>query len=237
MAAELKRNSALVIIPAFNEEKSIGRVVNDIIKNYSDVDVLVVNDGSFDQTSKVLIGKDIFVANHIFNMGTGASFQTGCLFASASGYDYIVRMDADGQHNYNFIKDVLGPVKSDEADIVIGSRFLGNSQFKSSLFRQLGISIINFTLSIITNQKITDPTSGFCAMNRRAFEFFSGNCPEDYPEPEILLYHGDFRIKEVPVAMARRGGGISSITPLKSVYYMAKVLLSLLMHKFRKEPK
>ncbi len=227
----------MVIIPAFNEEKSIGRVVDEVIDNYRDLDLLVVNDGSSDRTAESLAGKDIFVANHIFNAGTGASFQTGCLFASGAGYDYIVRMDADGQHNYNFIGDILRPVKHDEADIVIGSRFLGSSRFKSSLFRQLGIRVINFALSIITKRKITDPTSGFCAMNRRAFEFFSLNCPEDYPEPEIMLHHGAFRISEVPVTMARRGGGISSITPLKSVYYMAKVLLSLLMHKFRKEPR
>ena len=230
----MKKKDTLVIIPAFNEESSIGMVVDGVFDNCSDSDILVVNDGSSDKTTEALIGKNIFVASHIFNIGTGASFQTGCLFAAMQGYNYIVRMDGDGQHSHSFIDRVLLPVKNNEADIVIGSRFLGESEFKSSLFRQIGISIINFILTFIAKKKITDPTSGFCSMNRRAFEFFSKNCAEDYPEPEIMV-QANFRIMEVPISMAKRYAGSSSITPARSIYYMIKVLLSLFIIMIRKE--
>lgn len=231
----LKQSDTLIIIPVFNEEKNIVRILDDLLTNYKEADVLVVNDGSFDKTSEVLESKNIFVITHPFNMGIGTSFETGCQFALAYGYNYIVRMDGDGQHSVIFIKNILTPVKNNEVDIAIGSRFLGNSQFKASFFRMIGISIISLLLAVITRKKITDPTSGFCAMNKRAFEFFSKNCTEDYPEPEILLRHRDFRIKEVPISITKRQSGISSITPLRSVYYMIKVSLSLFVNIFRKE--
>lgn len=230
--------NTLVIIPAYNEEDSIGKVIDNIIGNISDVDILVINDGSFDKTAGILKErKDIFVVHHLFNLGIGAALETGCQFALSQGYDYIVRMDGDGQHDRAFIKAILEPIKSKEVDIVIGSRFLSNSEFTSSPFRLIGIKIISFVLTIITQKKITDPTSGFCAMNKKAFEFFSRNCAEDYPEPEILIYHKEFRIKEVPISISKRIDGVSSITPLKSIYYMVKVLFSLFVHIFRKEIK
>lgn len=142
-------------------------------------------------------------------------------------------MDGDGQHDPNFIKSILTPVKNNEADIVIGSRFLGTSGFKSSFSRLAGIWIISWFLKMITKRKITDPTSGFCAMNKKAYEFFSKSCPDDYPEPEVLIYNREFRIKEIPISMNKRHGGISSLTPLRSIYYMIKVLFSLFVHVFR----
>lgn len=227
------RNETLLIIPAFNEEKNIELVINNIIKENKNVDVLVVNDGSVDKTAEILENKDIFVINHLFNMGIGVSFETGCQFALENEYKYIVRMDGDGQHDPSFINDVLAPVRNKEADITIGSRFLGNSKFTSSRFRLLGICIISLILTMITKRKVSDPTSGFCAMNKKAFEFFSKNCVEDYPEPEILVFHKEFKIKEIPISITKRIDGISSITPIKSVYYMLKVCLSLCMHTFR----
>ncbi len=230
----LKQNNTLIIIPVFNEANNIGSVVDNLLRNFQETDILVVNDGSFDSTAEALKNKSIFVLHHLFNIGIGASFQIGCQFAQAFGYDYIVRMDGDGQHDPLFIKDILEPIKNNLADISIGSRFLGKSQFKSSFTRLFGIFIISSVLMGITNRKVTDPTSGFCAMNRKAFEFFANNYIEDYPEPEILLHHKNFRIQEIPISMSKRQKGISSITPLKSIYYMYRVLLSLTISLFRR---
>ena len=144
-------------------------------------------------------------------------------------------MDGDGQHDPGLISDIISPVKNGEADIVIGSRFMNDSGFKSSAIRLIGIYIISWVLNCITAKKVTDPTSGFCAMNSRAYKYFARNCAEDYPEPEILLHHRDFRIKEVPVVMFRRNRGLSSITPLKSIYYMYKVLFSVFVSIYRKD--
>lgn len=232
-----QRSDTLIVIPVFNEEKAIGKVIDDIRQGHFKFDIVVINDGSFDKTAEILKNKNIFVLTHIFNMGIGASFQTGCKFALAYGYKYIIRMDGDRQHNPRFIDDILMPVKKDEADIVIGSRFLGKSEFKSSFFRIIGISIISVFLNMITKKNITDPTSGFCAMNRKAFKFFSENCAEDYPEPEIVLQDRDFRTKEIPVEITRRNEGASSITPFMSIYYMAKVLLVLFINIFKREAK
>lgn len=235
MAISLKRNDTLVIIPVLNEEASIEMVLDELDRKNKDVDILVVDDGSVDRSKEKIEKRDVFLLNHSFNMGIGASFGTGCQFAMEKGYDYIVRMDGDGQHDSAFIKTLLAPVKNNEVDITVGSRFLGNSGFKSSFFRLIGISIICWFLKTVTKRKITDPTSGFCAMNKKAYKFFSRNCADDYPEPEILLYHREFRIREIPVSISKRYNGISSITPLKSAYYMFKVLFSLFVHVFRKE--
>lgn len=229
----LKQNDSLVVIPVFNEEVAIGGVIDALKENTKGADILIVNDGSSDSTREILKKKDVFVVSHAFNMGIGVSFQTGCLFALANGYNYIVRMDGDGQHTYDFINNILEPVKNGSVDIAIGSRFLGKSRFKSSFGRLLGIFIISWVLKIITGNLVTDPTSGFCAMNKKAFTFFSENCVEDYPEPEILMHHKDFRIKEIPITISRRSGGESSISPLRSVYYMFKVLFSLFVGIFR----
>ncbi len=228
----MEKNQILIIIPVFNEENNIGKVIDDLAGNYKKADILVVDDGSEDKTPEILQSKKVNCIRHIFNMGIGASFETGCQYASAYGYKYIVRMDGDGQHSVNFLDDILKPVQDGEVDIAIGSRFLGYSEFKSSLFRLIGIHIIAFILTLLTKRKVTDPTSGFCAMNKRAFQFFSENCPEDYPEPEILLYHKEFRIKEISVSITKRCGGVSSITPMMSIYYMVKVLISLIVKRF-----
>jgi len=230
-----KNYDTLIIVPVFNEAKNIEFVLEDITKNYPYADILVVNDGSDDNIEDVLKHKTVTVLNHAFNMGIGASFQTGCQFALSYGYDYIVRIDGDGQHAASCIQGVLVSIKENKADIVIGSRFLEKHRFASSLFRVTGISIISLLLFAITGRKVTDPTSGFCAMNKKAFSFFAINTPADYPEPEILMYHYKFQIKEVPIKTSKRRSGASSITPLLSIYYMYKVLLSLLMRSFRKE--
>lgn len=229
------KDKTLIIIPAFNEEKNLPELIERLKSCCLEEVVLIINDGSTDKTMQVAEERGILVVRHAFNMGVGASFQTGCVFALTKGYDYIVRMDGDGQHDPGYIVKMIDSLKNNEADIVIGSRFLGYSEFKSSFIRRIGIAIIATLLSLITKKKVTDPTSGFCAMNRKAYEFFARNCVEDYPEPEILLHHKDFRIKEVPISMVKRNYGESSITFLNSIYYMYKVLFSLLVNIFRKE--
>ena len=235
--SNFRSNNTLVIIPAFNEEKNVGKVITEIKSYYKEIDILVINDGSNDKTSQVLNNYDVIVLNHVFNMGIGASLESACQYALIHNYKYIVRLDADGQHSARFINDLLLPIIKGEADIVIGSRFLGKSEFKSSPFRLIGIRIITFFLKLFSGKKATDPTSGFCSMSKKAFKFFAENCPDDYPEPEILVYNKEFAIKEIPILFKKREGGISSITPLKSIYYMVKVLFSLFIHIFKKELK
>jgi glycosyltransferase involved in cell wall biosynthesis len=227
------KTDTLIIIPVFNEADNIIKVLDGLRKHIHDVDILIVNDGSTDQTGNLLQGKDVFLVNHLFNMGIGASFKTGCQYALDHGYKQIVRMDGDGQHEARFIDDLLRPIKSDKLDICIGSRFLGDSDFKSSRARIFGIKIICIVLLAITRCRVTDPTSGFIAMNKKAFEFFAKNCVDDYPEPEILCHHEKFRISEIPVSINKREAGVSSITPLKSAYYMIKVIFSLIVRLFR----
>lgn len=231
------QNKTLIILLAFNEENNIGKVIDDLTARYKKADILVVDDGSVDKTPEILQLKKVDFVRHIFNMGIGASFETGCLYALTRGYEYVVRMDGDGQHGIDFIDAILKPVQHGDADITIGSRFLGNSEFKTSSARLIGIWVIVFILTLLTSRKVTDPTSGFCAMNRRAFRFFSENCAYDYPEPEILLYHKEFRIKEIPVSITKRCGGVSSITPFRSIYYMIKVSISLVAKSFRERTK
>lgn len=228
MSNNLNRKDILVIMPAYNEEKNVGMVIDDIRKNFGAADTLVVDDGSSDNTAGVADEKGVFLIRHAFNLGIGASFETACRFASFKGYEYVLRIDADGQHCASFIRDLIDPVKAGEIDIAIGSRFLGKSEFKSSLFRVSGSYIISAVLKAVTGKKVTDPTSGFCAMNKKAFLFFANNCADDYPEPQILLYQKDFKIKEIPVSMVKRHGGLSSITAQKSIFYMLKVILALL---------
>lgn len=230
-----ENKNTLIIIPAYNEGDSIGVVVSEVRKYFTKAEIVVIDDGSSDNTAERALKEKVYVLKHIFNMGIGVSFQTGCQFALTRGYDYIVRIDADGQHNPTYITDILNPLIDDQADIVIGSRFLGTSKFKSSFYRIIGIKIIALFLAVITRKSVTDPTSGFYAMNKKAFKFFSKNCPDDYPEPEILIYHREFRIKEVPISISERKKGVSSITISNSIYYMLKVLLSLAIHVFRKE--
>lgn len=229
----IKRNNILVIIPAYNEENSIKCVIFEIRKYLEDAEIIVIDDGSSDNTAEYASKEKAIVLSHPFNMGVGASFQTGCQYASIHDYDYIMRVDADGQHDPSFIKDILEPLRKDEADITIGSRFLIKSGYKSSFPRLMGIQLISFILSIISKRKVTDSTSGFCAMNKKAFNFFAKESIDDYPEPEILIHHKSFRMKEVPVLMKKRTHGVSSIRPSDSIYYVFKVLFSLFVNIFR----
>lgn len=224
----------LVIIPAYNEQYSLPKVIAGI-KQFPGIDVVVINDGSKDATSTVARGAGAEVIDLPFNLGIGGAVQTGYLFADKRGYDVAVQVDADGQHNPGDLMRIVEPVLRGEADLVVGSRYVAETGYKTPLARKMGMVVFSTLVSFINGQPLKDTTSGYRAVGRRVIEFFTENYPTDYPEVEalVLLKKHGFTIKEVPVHMAAREHGKSSITPLKSVYYMIKVLLALLMNILR----
>jgi len=228
----------LVIIPAFNEGGSVGKVVEEVHTHLPQVDTIVVNDGSTDLTSEKAKACGATVLDLPFNLGIGGAMQAGYQYAKEKGYDIAIQVDADGQHNPKEIPKLLHALEAKKVDMVIGSRFIGDSGYKSSTMRRVGISIFSQVISMIVRQKITDPTSGFRASNRKAIQLFASNYPQDYPEPEvvILLHQCHLKMEEVPVGMSERYSGESSITKIKSIYYMLKVLLAIFVDCFKKPP-
>ncbi len=223
----------LIIIPAYNEAENIVKVIRSLKSVNPRWDIAVINDCSKDDTGGLAAstGKAT-VINLPYNLGIGGAVQTGFKIAGKYGYDIAVQFDGDGQHKAEEIPKLLAPIISREADVVIGSRFCRkNKGFKSTFSRRIGIKVFEIVNSLIIRQKITDNTSGFRAMNRKAFTFLADNYPSDYPEPEavILLGKNGFIIKEVYAEMRERQGGRSSIFGLRNFYYMIKVLISELM--------
>jgi len=232
------KQKTLVIIPAYNEEGSVGKVIEELGAILSKADILVVNDGCTDLTSEIAKIKGAIVLDLPFNLGIGGAMQAGYKYAYEKGYDIAIQVDADGQHDPKEIPKLLHALIEEKVDMVIGSRFLGNSEFKSSMMRRMGISIFSQVISTIAGQKITDPTSGFRAVNRKAIQLFASNYPQDYPEPEavVLLHQRDLKMGEVAVGMNKRYSGESSITKIRSVYYVVKVLLAIFVDCFKKRP-
>ena len=228
----------LVIIPAYNEEGSVGKVAEEVYTHLSQAEVLVVNDGSTDLTSEIAKSKGAIVLDLPFNLGIGGAMQAGYQYAKEKGYDIAIQVDADGQHDPKEIGKLLKALEEKKIDMAIGSRFIGDSEYKSSIMRRIGIAIFSGVISMIVRQKITDPTSGFRASNRKAIQLFASDYPQDYPEPEvvILLHQCHLKMGEVPVGMSERYSGESSITKIKSIYYMIKVLLAIFVDCFKKPP-
>jgi len=226
----------LVIIPALNEEKSIPGVIEDLRKNRIDADIVVVDDGSADRTGEVARSLGVKVISLPFNLGIGAAMQTGYRFAERNGYEVAVQFDADGQHRADQIAELIKPITGGKADMVVGSRFLEKGYYEAEASRFMGIKILSFIISLVTRQRITDPSSGFRAMNRGIIEYYTCRYPEDYPEPEaiVLLHKAGFSIVEVPALMEKRLIGTSSITLLRGFYYMIKVLLAIIVDLMRK---
>ncbi len=226
----------IAIVPALNEERSIGSVVDGIHAHDPEIDVLVIDDGSHDSTAAVAESHGARVVRLPFNLGIGGSVQTGFRYASEHDYDLAVRLDGDGQHDPSQIGRIVGPVLAGEVDICVGSRFVGEEGFRSSRSRRIGIRILAGTVSLLTRQRVTDTTSGFQALNRKAIDLFAVDYPHDYPEVEatVLLHKHRLRLCEAPVQMRERAAGRSSITALRSIYYMAKVLLAILVGIFRR---
>jgi len=230
------KQKILVIIPAYHEEGSVGKVVEEVKQYLPRADALVVNDGSSDHTSEKAEASGAIVLNLPFNLGIGGAMQAGYQYAHEKGYDIAIQVDGDGQHNPKEIPKLLQTLVEREVDMVIGSRFIGDSKFKSSMMRRVGISIFSRVISWIVGQKITDPTSGFRAASHRTIRLFAFDYPQDYPEPEVLvlLHQCGLKVAEVPIGMSKRYAGESSITKLRSIYYMVKVLLAIFVDCFKK---
>lgn len=230
----------LMVIPAFNEEASIEGTLQAIQAAGSLWDVLVVNDGSFDQTVQIVKRLGVDIISLPFNAGIGAAVSTGFFYALRKGYDVVVRIDADGQHDSFSVKAVLEPILNNSADMVIGSRFKeGVSEYRSSFFRRLGINFFAGLISVLIGDPVTDPTSGFNAFNQKAIRLFVDHYPSDYPEPEaiVMAKRAGLRLSEVPVKMKGRTAGKSSIRYLRTLYYMAKVTLAIALHYLRPKQK
>jgi len=228
----------IAIVPAFNEEASLPAVLRSLRVDAADFDIVVVNDGSTDGTSAAARSfAGVKVVDLPANIGIGGAVQTGFLFARAGGYDLAVQVDGDGQHRPSEIAKIAAPVLSGAADAAIGSRFVQKATFRGSPFRRAGIRIFQALNALLLGERITDSTSGFRAFNRRAIEVLSVTYPDDYPEPEAIyiLKRKGLRIVEVPVEMAGRAAGRSSIGFWHSLYYMIKVCLAIFVLLLRRD--
>lgn len=230
---------ALVIIPAYNEAASLPALIGMFRALPTPCDVLVIDDGSTDQTRAAvseLRSAGVRLISLPCNLGVGGAVQTGLLYALRHGYDVAVQVDGDGQHPPAEIPKLVAALRQGGGDMVIGSRFLSAEGYQSTAGRRLGIRLFSWTLSALCGQRITDATSGFRAWNHRAMERLAGEYPEDYPEVEaiLLLHQSGLRIQEVPVRMAQRAAGHSTIGALQTLIFLVKVPLALLMNLIRK---
>ena len=224
--------NTLIIIPAHNEQENIGRVIDELRGLEYGYDILVVDDASTDGTADELNRKGQRSIHLAANLGYGGAVQAGFKYAISQGYDFLVQMDGDGQHDPASIPALLEVVHSGEADVALGSRFLGRISYTVPALRKAGIALFRTVVSLFMRQRITDPTSGFQAMNRKVLEYYAGDTyPSDYPDSDVLLalYFAGFRIHEVPVTMRARLHGQSIHGGLKTVYYLAKMFLCIFM--------
>lgn len=226
----------LIIIPAYNESECIEGTVRKIQEYKDDFDYIVINDCSTDRTRQICEENGFHVINLPQNLGIGGAVQTGYLYGYRNGYDIAVQVDGDGQHDPAFLKQMSEYMEKENLDMVIGSRFIEKKGFQSSGIRRLGIRYFTGLIKLLTGTKITDPTSGLRMINRDVMELFSENYPKDYPEPEsvVAILRRGKKVKEIPVIMKERAGGVSSISPKKSIYYMVKVTLAILIEWIRK---
>ena len=227
----------LIIIPAYNEQESIEKTVEDIKANAPRFDYIVVNDCSKDNTGKICREKKYNVINLPVNLGIGGAVQTGYRYAWKNGYETAVQVDGDGQHDPKFLEMMLTYLEKENADMVIGSRFITKEGFQSSGLRRVGIRYFTWLIHLLTGKTITDPTSGLRMVNRSVIQQYASCYPKDYPEPEsvVTILKEEKKVKEVPVIMRERAGGVSSISPMKSIYYMIKVTLAILIEKIYNE--
>lgn len=226
----------LIIIPAYNESECLERTIQDIREHAEGFDYLIVNDCSTDNTRDICEKNEFHYINLPINLGIGGAVQTGYQYAYENGYDLAVQIDGDGQHDAAFLKQMAEVMEEEGADMLIGSRFIEKEGFQSSLARRIGIIYFTALIKMLTGTKITDPTSGLRMINRSVIKIFARDYPKDYPEPEsvVAVLRRGKQVKEIPVVMRERQGGSSSIQFWKSIYYMIKVTLAILVECMRK---
>ncbi len=236
---QLEANKAIIVIPAYNEEGNIGPLIHKIRGKLPDIDILTIDDFSGDRTARVAEKAGVIVARLPFNMGYGAALQTGFKYALKKRYQYVVQMDADGQHDPDSVVTLLSEIQKDDADVVIGSRFLHSSgRYKTTLLRKIGMGLFGKVASMVTGQHVSDPTSGFQALNRDTLRFYASRFyPVDYPDADVLimLHRAGLRIREIPVIMHARQQGQSMHSGLKPLYYIFKMFLSMFVTLLRKD--
>ena len=220
----------LIIVPCFNERETITELYREICDRTS-FDALVINDCSTDDSREVLVREGIPHLDLPLNLGIGGAVQTGYHYALSNGYDIGVQVDGDGQHDPGQVNNLISPIIQGNADLVIGSRYIGKEGFQSSAMRRFGIRFFKLLIFCLSGKKITDATSGFRAANRKTMQLFTKNYAMDYPEPEsnMLALKNKLCVCEVPVTMRERQGGISSIKALQPIYYMVKVSLGIII--------
>jgi len=226
----------IAIVPAYNEHAAIAGVIDEIRAFDPHLDILVVDDGSHDDTATIARAHGARVVRLPFNLGIGGAVQTGFRYAHEHGYDIAARVDGDGQHDPAELAGLIEAVLADRADICVGSRFAGSEGYRSSRSRRIGIRILARVVSMLTRQRVTDTTSGLQVLNRNAIALFAADYPHDYPEVEaaLMLHKHRLRLVESPVRMRERSAGVSSITALRSIYYMIKVMLAILVGAMRR---
>ncbi len=232
------QQKVLILIPAYNEGARIGELVRRVRAMHPDFDLVVINDGSRDDTGQTAFAAGAEVVSHPFNLGYGVAIQTGYKYALTKGYDFLVQMDGDGQHDPAFIPQLLAPVMAGETDLALGSRFLGVESYDPSLLRRLGMTFFCRLVSFLIGTPITDSTSGFQAFNRKVIRFFTTEVfPCDYPDADMLLTlnRAGFLIQEVPVRMYASVSGKSMHAGWKPLYYIFKMLLSIGVTLLRKK--
>jgi len=227
----------LVIVPAYNEQDNIRHTLRDLAENGGNPDVLVINDCSRDRTEDVLRELEVPHLTLPVNLGIGGGVQAGYRYAREHGYDIAVQFDGDGQHEAKYLAALTEPLIREEADVVIGSRFVEKEGFQSSAARRVGIHFLSWLITLLCGVRVLDVTSGMRAVNRRFIDAYADHYAQDYPEPEALLLAGirGARIQEVPVQMRERARGRSSISALRGIYYMVKVSLALIIGRFTRK--
>lgn len=229
----------LLIMPAYNEEKNIGAVIESILLLKLPLDILVINDGSIDKTESIASNFGVEVLNLHYNSGYGAACQTGFKYALYKGYEYLIQMDSDGQHRAKDLPKFIEELEKNKADIVLGSRFLSLEEYELGALRLLAIKFFRCLIKKLTGQIITDPSSGFQGLNRSVFKFYANldNYPEDYPDADVvikMLLNG-FKIVEIPATFEQRHDGISMHSGLSPLYYMVKMFMSIFIVVLRQK--
>jgi len=234
-----KKSNILIIIPALNEAGRIEQVLSNVKSTAGNVDILVIDDGSTDDTSEISINMGVMVINLPFNVGVGAALQTGYKYAAKHNYDYLIQLDADGQHRPEYLPQFIDVLVNRDADLLIGSRFIDYTNKNTPLHRRAGILLFAKITSILIHHRLTDPTSGYRGMKKKVIQFCATeNFSFDYPDANFLLtlHRAGFKVREIPVEMEVRSGGVSQHSGFKPIVYMIKMLLSIFVILLRKPP-